>query len=227
MPKPTLRQRLLRGEWHIDVQAQTNVPIDVGGRIGFELPGRVRWSLSLGTLPGTYVDAINAVAVSAGGYDESMATLVRQALSSSFVARTHLGWRPFRRRGFYLEVGYGFVALGGNAAGGDVIAAATGIEPPFFALDAHREYALRSVLHMVDAELGWQWLLWNQRIVLRAAIGFAGTVAARSTISPRFEPREPELVDLFTHRGAAAIDAIYLDYAMTPVFTLAAGYRFF
>jgi hypothetical protein len=229
--RPTPKPRTLRdGPYHLELRAQTDFPLSVGARIAAELPHRIQLSTALGGLPGGYVDVINAVVVAAGGYDETTAEIVRGALSSSLVWRTHVGWRPLKRRGFYFEAGYGLVTLGGGLTGEDVLVIATGGQAPSRPGARNPlEYDVRSTLHMIDAELGWRWLLWHDRIVISAALGFAGTVAAKTVIEPHEPSRLTDLamVQAFADDGEAYLDDVYTRYVMTPVATVGVGYRFF
>lgn len=222
---------LRTGPWHLELRAQTDFPLAIGARIAAELPYRLQLSTAVGGLPGGYVDVINAVVVAANGYDDATAEVIRSALSSSLVWRTHVGWRPLRRRGFYFEAGYGLVTLGGGLTAEDVLVIATGSEPPPRRPGAREplEYDVRSTLHMLDAEIGWRWLVWHDRIVIAAALGFAGTVAAKTRIEPRDPSRltESEPLQALAAEGETYLDDIYTTYVMTPVATVGVGYRFF
>jgi hypothetical protein len=213
--------------WHLQVEALTDLPMNLGAKVIAEGPGRLRLSTSLGYLPGPYVDLVNAIVVGLGGYDQKTADLIRAALGSSLLSRTHLGWRPFATYGFYFEVGYGLVALGGGLSREEILSAVTGRSAPQGEPGSTRTYNVRSTLHMIDVELGWQWLFFGDRLTLRAALGFAGTLGSATSISPSYAPRAPNLVREFTRAGEAYLDGIYTSYVFTPVVTVALGYRFF
>ncbi|MBI4700951.1 MAG: hypothetical protein HY744_07285 [Deltaproteobacteria bacterium] len=216
---------------HLGAEAATNVATDVGVRLSLEVPLRLRFSTSVGVLPGPYVDLINAVVVAAGGYDESTAELVRGALSKSLVWRTQVGWRFHPDWGFYLDAGYALAALGGGVTGQDVLVLATGKPAPQEAgqkLDK-LSFSVGSRLHLLVAEAGYEWLLWD-RLVIRAAAGFAGTVAAKTKAEAQFSTGRAKidaLITEFGNYGAAYLDDIYTSYVYTPTITVAAGYRFF
>src|SRR3712207_9498122 len=53
---------------------------------------------------------------------------------------THVGWRPFAGAGFYLDVGYGLVALGGETSPEEVLVTLVGIDPPFEGGELGRRY---------------------------------------------------------------------------------------
>lgn len=214
--------------WHLGLEALTDVPIQIGGNIAFEMPYGIRAGTTLGFLPGSYVDLINAVVVAAGGYDDATADVIAGAISNSLVWRLHLGWRPWRDYGFYFEVGYTLVTMGGDVSTEDLIVVATGVEPPDHPRAGTYEYDVGSTLHMIDVEVGWELVFWRHFIV-RVALGVAATVAAHTEIEPLFEvqPRAAALVDTLAKEGAAYLDDLYRSYVFPPVFSVALGYRFF
>ncbi len=232
-PKPSAVRRPLReGPYHLELQLQTDFPVSVGARIKAEFPYRIQLSTGVGTLPGGYVDVINAVVVAAGGYDDATADVIRSTLASSLVWRTHLGWRPLSKRGWYFEGGYGLVTLGGGITGQEAIVLLTGGTAPTGGGGGGNtllNYDVRSTLHMLDVETGWRWLVWRDRIVLNAALGFAGTVASKTTLEPRDPSPLTDTMALRTlaNEGEAYLDDIYTDYVFTPVVTVGIGYRFF
>ena len=212
--------------WHLDVQAQTNFPVDIGGRLSLEMPGRLRLATSVGALPGSYVDVMNDVAVATGAYTKTTAKVLRGALQRSLVWRLHAGWRPFPRRGLYLEAGYGLAALGGGLTSGDVLALIT--NNGSIANDGGTAFDVSAMLHMIDAEVGWQWQVLDDHLVLRAAIGYAGTLAAQARIEPTFNPGPlAPIVNHWTRRAEDELESIATRYIHTPVVTLGVGYRFF
>jgi len=223
--------RLREGPFHLDLRVQTDFPLAVGGRLNAELPGRIQLSTALGVLPSAYVGVINNAVISAGGYDRFTAYVIRDALRKSLVWRTHLGWRPFEKRGWYFEAGYGFVSLGLALTPHDVLVAALGNDAPGVPDDIDRAftYDIRTHLHMIDAETGWRWLLAGDRIVLSAALGFAATVDARTRIEPRYPNSVTDSGPARTVAdiGERHLDEIYERYVFIPVGTVSAGYRFF
>lgn len=210
---------------HLGAEAITDFPLEVGGRLWTELPHRLRLSAALGYLPGGYVDGINAILVGVGAYDQQTADTIRAALQSSLVFRAHAGWRPFTRRGFYFEVGYGLVTLGGGLSGAKALSLATGLGiPP--GVDGNRSYTVESRLHMIDAELGWQWLLWRG-LSLRAALGFSGTLGSSTAIASKDGASAGPFEDSFMRSGESYLNDTYKSYVFTPVASLGLGWRFF
>lgn len=211
--------------WKVAVTAGTNVPIDVGVRVQLETPQRVRLSLSAGILPGAYVDAINVFLVGIEAYPQETADLVRSSLEQSLVVRAHAGVRPWRCRGFYAEMGYGLVGLGGGSTGAEIIEAATGEPVPSSDDGTTREFDVRSRLHLLDLELGWEWTV-VRRLRLRAALGGAFTLASSTAIEPEYQPAVPRLTEQFTTASEQYLDDIFTTYVHTPVVTIAVGYAF-
>jgi hypothetical protein len=209
--------------WHLQIEALTEVPIDVGARVLIEVPARLRLSSSLGVLPSPYVDVINDSAVALGGYNQQTADLIASSLGSSLVWRTHLGWRPFPRAGFAFDVGYGLVTLGGGVNAADALAAAAGHNAP--AKPGGATYNVASTLQMIDADLGWEWKLLGDHLVIEAALGFSGTLAASTSATP--QGSQSRVKDAFGEEAANYLDGLYTSYVFTPVVTAAVGYRFF
>lgn len=217
-------------QWHLGVEALTDVPMSAGGRVAVEGPERIRLSTALGVLPGAYVDVINEVAIAAGGYDDTTAEVIGSALSESLVWRTHVGWRPFADYGLAFDAGYTLAALGGGLTGGALLAAVIGQEPPEPPGGASdRSYSVASALHLIDVEIGWEWFVW-EGLWLRAALGGSFTVASATTVEPDFDPQTPagaRAVSAFASFGEAYLDDIYTSYVHTVVISVGAGYRFF
>jgi hypothetical protein len=152
--------------------------------------------------------------------------LISVALSESLILRLHAGWRPFAGKGFYVDAGYTLATLGGDASTAEVLEEASGAE-----LDTREgsrldnEFDIASTLHLIDVELGWDWVL-GERWTLRAALAYAGTLAASTTVTALFTPQAPALTDAFEEGVATYLDDIYTSYVHTAVITLAFGFRF-
>jgi hypothetical protein len=214
--------------WHLTLDAGTDLPLAIGARLAVEAPHRLRFSTSLGGMPGGYVDLINAVVAGLGGYPDSVGDLVKAALKSSLVWNVRAGWRPFEARGFYFEIGYRLAALGGGATGEQIVTATLGHSPSRAGLT--RDYEVATLVHMVDAEAGWEWLVWRDRLYLRAALGFAGTVAAHATVGPATAPRTAagrKALAEFGAEAAAYLEDTFTSYVFTPIVSVGIGWRFY
>ena len=211
---------------HLDVEAGTELPIAVGVNVALELPHNLRVSTGLGYLPQSYVALINTVVEGfPNTYDAATGELIEETLQDSLIWRTHVGWRM--PSGFYGDVGYGLATLGGGTSTEALLSAlipdaqAPGI--------TSASYAVGSTLHMLDAEVGWKRVFANN-MTFRAAVGIAATVAASATVDSESEPDRPaarRLVDQFEAATETYLVETYTDYVITPVFTMAVGYRLF
>src|SRR4051812_7155601 len=76
---------------HLRIEAATTVPLVVGARLVAELPARLRLATGIGVMPRAYAEGINEFVVAAGGYDDDVADVIEESLSSSLVWRTNLG----------------------------------------------------------------------------------------------------------------------------------------
>ncbi len=210
--------------WNLSIEARTDVPILIGGHIALEMPYGFRMSTTLGVLPPFYVDMVNAIVVASGGYNQETADLIKNSLSSALVWRLHVGWRPSPHAGFYIEVGYGLVTLGGQAASGDIIRSAVPTLPSGFNT-GRANWNVASNLHMIDAELGWRWSLLNNHMTIRISLGFAGTLGSNTTAQPDapFGFTNP---DIYGRAIARYLDETYRSYIFTPTVGFAMGYRF-
>jgi hypothetical protein len=209
--------------WLLGVEASTDFPLLLGGRLSVEGPGRLRLSTSLGYLPPAYPRAVNDVAVRLDLYERGRAELIEDGLNRALVWRTMVGWRPFPAAGFYVDVGYGLVALGGEVNSEAVLAELTGITPPGGVAD--REYQVRSVLHMGNVELGWRWLL-GSRWTARTGLGAAFTLDANSRVEPLFTPLFPPLTRAFTSLAEGYLDDTYQRFVHVPTLSFSLGYTF-
>jgi hypothetical protein len=215
--------------WHVEAGAGTDFPLDVGVRAGVEAPGRLRLSTSLGVLPGPYVSAVDGVLRGAGAYGGEVSDVVRDTLPGSLVWRTHVGWRPLPKAGFYADVGYGLVSVGGDVSGERIAklirqSATVGALGP--------DFTVGSTLHMLDVELGWRFAV-APHVAVATALGGAFTVASSSSVTPKAG------VPAGAPAGAGAVlaqagdeaerrlDHVYTSYVFTPVLSLHGAYVFF
>mgnify|MGYP000980163059 FL=1 len=214
-------------DWHMDLQAQTELPLQVGGRITLETPYRLRVSTSMGWLPPAYLDLVNVVMVAAGAYKQSTADLLSASLDDALIWKIRLGWRPFKDHGFYFEAGYALATLGGGMGAEELITAATGKKlDPLLGL-ADKEYDLDATLHMIDVELGWIWLVAKDALSIRLEVGFTATLGASATVTPRFTPPAAarDKVADWTRQAADYLERTCRTYVMTPVIGLGIGWR--
>ena len=89
----------------------------------------------------------------------------------------------------------------------------------------NREYRVRSVLHMLDVELGWRWGL-GSGWTARTALGAAFTLDSNSRVEPTFEPAQPLLVNAFARFAEGYLDDTFEQYVHLPVLSFSIGYAF-
>ena len=140
--------------WHLGIEGMTDFPLTVGAQVWVEMPYRLRLTMSSGELPDGYLQTINAIAVSTGAYNQSQADLITELLDRAATWRLHFGWRPFSRRGGYIEGGFGLVALEKGLALADVIQLASGLMVPQEARIG-LGYEVTTVVETLGIEVGW------------------------------------------------------------------------
>lgn len=216
------------GDWHVDAMLRTDVPVLLGVSGRVEAPQRLRASLSIGTLPGPYLDGIQWIATSAGWYDEVTASLIDAALKGSLLIRPELGFRPLPGHGWGFDAGYQLAALGGSLTPAETLGAlgyeVTGDRE---AGDV-AEVRANATLHMLTVGTGWEFVV-ARRLVLSVGVGGAFTVGSRTQIEglESSDRRRPSAaLDTAAAAGEAYLDDILRSYIHTPYVSLAAGYRF-
>lgn len=211
----TSSRALAQNGWTTALEAGTEVPLSLGGRLLIESPGGLRVGFGMGTLPESYVDVINNVVVGFGGYDDDVAELIRVSLDRAFVMRLDLGWKLIAGQGLYAQLGYRQVRVGGIVDGA-LMADIVGDPPPDPTLAY--SYDIRSQLHMFDAELGWEFALPGD-LCARAGLGFAMTFNANSDVEAL------QTFDEFLGKIETFLDQTYTRYGVTPTVTFGVGYK--
>ncbi len=211
--------------WHLDFTAGTQFPIDIAGRVTVEGPLRLQLSTSLGAMPGAYVDAINAVLVGFQVYSQADANLIAAAIKNSLVWRTQLGWRLLENWGFYFQLGYTLVALGGSLTGSEAITAATGKQPPNG--ESRVDVKAAAMLHMLGGEIGYQWKL-PFGLLIRVAGGAQFTVASSTDLSaPSASSRAQQKFEPLLQAGEDYLNTTFKTYVHAPYISVQVGYAFF
>lgn len=211
--------------WHMDIEVRTEFPLMLGGRVGLEMPLRLRASTSLGVLPGGYVDLADALLRGLGAYDDDTGDLITSSFADTLVWNVRVGWRPFPERGFYFELGYQLVALGGTVTNAELMERVTN-EVPEDPRRSAREYVMDSTLHMLSAEIGWEWILGGYWIV-RVAGGMASTVGSSTKMGYRYVSTGRQLHDDFTADAEDFLDSLYPKVVHVPFIAVGVGLRLF
>ena len=137
-----------------------------------------------------------------------------------------MGWKPFASYGFYFGGGYTLTALGGGLTGAELLLAVTGKTFPR-SLDSQQSLNVNAVSHMLDLELGWEWLMYNN-LVLRVALGGSFTLTSQTKITGTREnpPRFQAAVDELFRAGEEYLDNTLQSYIHTPVIIVGVGWQF-
>jgi len=195
----------------VGVAARTDVPLFVGVQAMVEHgASRLRLTAAAGVLPAAYGRMLNGVASSAGAYDARVASTLSEGMGNGFAWNVHAGFRPFARHGLLLEVGYASVTLASEGDANALVPAANGVDTSF-------RYA--SHLELVDARLGWEWIIAEHGVV-QIAGGLSRVVGA----STSFE--SPVLAENALGTGTGDVDSAFRRYGYVPTASLAVGYRF-
>jgi hypothetical protein len=200
----------VRDEWLLSIEGVTHVPLDIGAQLGLETPFGLRLFAGYGFVPEVYMGALTGIAASATA-DPRASLLLDSVEYSGRTARVLLGVRPFPKLGLYLDAGYIHVRL--NAARDLPDLALPGVPP------LRGGYRASSGLDLWTAELGYQ-LEWKRRLVLAAALGVAGTIDSRTSITPTGgAPNDPAISE-----GARQVDRAFERYGYLPMLTLRVGF---
>jgi hypothetical protein len=209
-------------KWHLGFEAMTDFPLYVGAQVWAELPHRIRLTMSSGEMPTAYLDTINAIATSAGAYDQKTAAFISELLDHSATWRLHIGWRPWKRRGAYIEGGFGIITLQKGLAVAEVISLATSFPVPQEP-NVGFGYTVDTVVETLGVEVGWIWYPWRD-LSLRVALAFAGPVGAQVSISPNFAST---LQRPFTRFAESYAEELIEKYLLVPTVGIGVGWRLF
>jgi hypothetical protein len=212
--------------WHLAAEAQTDLFTLAGGSLVLETPGRILLTQTVGWLPRGYAVTALDIAVGLELMEQRVADLLVEVLENSVVWRSQVGWQPFAKRGFYVLGGWTLLTLGGASTPGELLQSLTGVELSEEAAEGlGQPFDISSQIAMLDAELGWRWVLWEQ-FTLRAGLGGAFTVASSTRIEPGFTPRAPRAVRAFSSLAENATNRQIENNLNLPSLRLAVGYRF-
>ena len=208
--------------WHLGLEALTDFPMQVGAQVWVETPHRFRFTVSSGEMPDLYLQTINSIAVSAGAYNQSTASFITELLDRAATFRLQVGWRPFARRGAYVEAGFGILAVDKGLALADVIQLATTFPVPQEA-SVGFGYRVHTVVETLGVELGWIWYPWRN-LTVRFSLAFAAPVGAQISIKPSVAST---LQRPFTQFAEAYGEELIEKYLFIPTVGLALGWRLF
>jgi len=214
---------------HVDVGLVTDVPIMVGLGATYESPWRVRAEVNLGVLPDPYLKLINTTMTGFDVYSDDIATLIETIMRGALVVRGELGMRPFAERNYVFSAGYLFAGLAGGTTDlslyGDGLSSGVMTDSEGFltTLDATAK------LHMLTVDAGHEWLLMEDRLVLRGSVGGAFTLSSSSTVTSDASadnPIQEAAQDRAIEEAEIYLDDTFQSYVHTPTVGLSAAWRF-
>lgn len=214
---------------HVDVGAGTFFPLSFTAEGTVELPYRILIQGDLGWMPSPYSNTIVNLLGTFGVLDPVEEGLVKTALKSSFVGRLSAGFRPFPKLGLEVLAGYTLVTAGGSLSGREVLAAylqqkgsATKIPD-----DAGKQIPLHTTMHTFHASVGWRFLLFDDKLVLRASLGYLQCLGSNSGIdvTPRGALGQAAISKINSELSSY-LDGYYTTYVKAPIVGVSAAYRF-
>lgn len=205
-----------------DLTVGTQFPLGIGPKLSLEVPGRVLLQAELAWMPPAYASAVMGLTSPEGEDARVIVGVIERALADSVVGRASVGWRPLPNYGFELTGGYTHVSLSTTAVSEDVAPFVDGAVAKQIASLA-ADVPLSVTLHNVHVAVGWRWLAANDRLVVRATVGYTQTVGASSSIElPKDTPFAAEAKRAFSQ----ATDSLLVENVKLPVGGMSLGYRF-
>lgn len=213
--------------WHLDLFANSEFPIDVGGGVAVELPWRLRLEVGAGWMPPPYAGVINDTVIALGGWTESEGELITSVLTDSLVLDVRAGWRPWAKHGFFLDAGASYVTLGAAATTDEILVALTDAELPRGgeAL-GDRGYVATTGITMLTVEVGWD-ILIKEHFLIRPTLGGRFTVGATASMEPTFDTRFDEFWETLGQEGSDYLVSEEEQWVHAPTVGLAVGWRVF
>jgi hypothetical protein len=193
-------------DWLLAIEGYTTAPVDLGGRITFETPFRLRLSGAYGIVPGAYFGLVNDAVEESGAYDSFGAQSVDASLDDGHVWRAMIGMRPVG--GLYFDAGYARIALSG------------GLQLDQF------NYSIDTTIHMWTAEIGFQGAIADHLLVA-LGVGVMKTFSADSTVLANFDLGNTELGRSITEDGVREYERKLEQYGIVPTLSLRIGWDFF
>ncbi len=206
----------------VRVVAGVDAPLELAGGVELVLPWRIRVGTAVGVLPQTVERSVNTALVDHGVYDHSIGDLVNVGMQRVLLWRLYVAIQPWPGHGLLAAAGVGAAWLHGAATAVQV-ASALEMPLPDGTPGGDTRFDLASRLHVVDAELGWEWRLprhWS--LQLRVGVAAATSASTRVTLTPAItDPRIAPLAD----RARTTLDHAYTTYVKTPLLSCVVGFE--
>ena len=212
-----------------DLGAGTYFPLMVGAEATVELPHRILVQASAGWMPSPYSNTTIDLLGDFGALTSSEQTLIKDAIQNAFAGRLSLGWRPFAKLGLEALAGYTILTAGGSVSGTDVIDSflqTSGSSDRYTAISSEG-IPLRATLHNFHATVDWRFLLWSDKLVLRASVGYLQCFAASTTVTgTATRPIQAQIAAKLNSELAADLNPYFTEYVKAPLLGVSAAYRF-
>jgi hypothetical protein len=197
----------LRDRWMLALEAALHAPSDVSLQASAEFPFRLRVSGGVGLMP---VDWVTNFIANATSDDEARAILSLPAYRGT-IWRAQVGYRPFRKLGFYFEGGYAHVDIHGSLTlSGSPFADELGVRGA---------YSVDSSLDLWLLEAGHQWKL-GERGVIALGLGVMSTFHANTTATATDDaPSSSSELDAGVRRANDALES----YGTLPFVSVRTG----
>jgi hypothetical protein len=212
-----------------DLGAGTYFPLAVGAEATLELPYRLLLQADAGWMPSAYSNATIGLLSDFGALTSFEQDLIKSALQNAFVGRVSAGWRPFSKLGLELFAGYTIIAVGGSVTSSDVVDAFLESEGSSDRSKAttNGDIPIHATLHNVHATIDWRFLLFNDKLVVRASVGYLQCLASSTTVSATASrPAEQAAVGKLNAELEGFLNPYFSEYVKAPIVGLNAAYRF-
>ncbi len=201
-------------EWMFSLEAVTNLPIDVGGRVTLQSPSRVRLSTGFGAVPNSYLGIISRFFDGSSAYEDLVGDRAAIDFGGGTSWRTQIGLQPLPNRGLYLDAGYSLTNVKGRVYA-DNEAQSPGA--------SDESYALRTRIHFWFLEAGWQARL-DSGWLLGLGLGVMGAANARTSVDPTAaDGRTPAEIEA-GKEAVKKFDDKVRDKGYLPTLTLRVGH---
>ena len=208
---------------HLDLSANTVVPVSFGAQLNVEFPSRFLLQTDIGFMPELYYGTIAEIVEVYTEEGDPTAKIIRTGIEDIFLWSISGGWRPFENLNLEILAGYTVAFYGGGASSTSIINAVTGRS---FPTDVGERIPIESTIQAVHCKVGWRWHLYED-LVLRTWVAYYQAVASKSKIdaSHRIDRIHAEIREIEEELDKI-LDESYKKYLKIPALGISIGYRF-
>ncbi|GEM_PF-740912 len=224
-----------RSAGHFQLEAVSEFPVQIGVGFQAEFQSRIQFRTTIGMVPAAYLGIANDMLVGISDeYSRREADLIENVLERSLMWRAHVGFRPFKELGLYIQTGYSMVTLTGSTTNTGLL-----VDLNEGRLTEEEEEELRnnfadetldaqSTLHQWGVEIGYDWGV-TPHLRIRTALGWAYTFTSSSNVEAQFSAdsaRAQRIIKNFENVGETYIDESMQSSVHPPWLSLGIAYRF-